>query len=237
MRKISIRTAQNIVIDFQLATLGQRSGAFLLDLLIIAAGVSLFSILLALINPVLMYASALIFFFYTPVSEILMNGQTLGKKAMKIRVVGIHGKEPGLFDFLIRWSFRMVDIYFSIGSLAVIFISTTARSQRLGGILSNTMVVTLQPEMDLSLIDILRIEDRNNYVPAYPEAYRFSEEEMLTVKSVVDRFQKYGNPAHRALVEAASERCARVLGLTEIPQNKPEFLRKLVKDYVVITRS
>ncbi len=237
MRKVSIRTAQNITIDFQMASLGHRLLALIIDLIIMGSGVIMASFFLALINPQLVYGSGLIFFFYTPVSEILMNGQTFGKKAIKIRVVSITGTEPGIFDFLIRWAFRMVDIYGSIGALGVIFISTTARSQRLGGILSNTMVVNLQGEMELSLNDILRIEDRSKYVPEFVEAHRFSEDEMLTVKAVVDRYGKYRNPAHQALVEAAASRCAAVLDLKEIPRNKPEFLRRLVKDYVVLTRS
>lgn len=237
MRKVSIRTAQNIVIDFQLATLSQRMLGFFIDLVIIGVSVSLLSFFLALINPVLTYGSFLIFFFYTPVCESFMNGQTFGKRMVRTRVVAISGKEPGLFDFLIRWAFRMVDIYFSLGSLAVIFISTTARSQRLGGILSNTMVVSLEEEMSLTIKDILRIDDRSMYVPEYFEAHRFSEEEMLTVKSVVDRYTKYKNKAHVQLVETAATRCAAVLELPTVPKNKLEFLRKLVKDYVVITRS
>jgi uncharacterized RDD family membrane protein YckC len=210
---------------------------FFIDLVIIGVSVSFLAFILALIDPVLTYGAFLIFFFYTPVCETMMNGQTFGKRMMRTQVVSITGKEPSLFDYLIRWAFRMVDIYFSMGSLAVIFVSTSARSQRLGGILSNTMVVSLEEEMSLALRDILRIEDRSVYVPEYAEAHKFSEEEMLTVKSLVDRYTKYKNKSHAQLVEMAAEKCAAVLGLSTVPGNKLEFLRKLVKDYVVITRS
>lgn len=237
MKKISIRTAQNILIDFQVAPLSHRILAFLIDIIIIAAVTGLLALILLALNPYFVYILPLIFIFYTPVSEMIMNGQTLGKKAMRTRVVNVNGKEPTALDFLIRWSFRLVDIYSTLGSLAVIFISTTARGQRLGGILSNTLVVSLNSEMDLSLKDILQIEDRSNYEPQYTEAYRFSESEMLTVKSVIERYNTYHNKAYINLVEVAAQRCATVLGIKLVPDNKIEFLKTVLRDYIVLTRS
>lgn len=237
MKKISIRTAQNILIDFQVAPLSHRILAFLIDIIIIAAVTGLLALILLALNPYFVYILPLIFIFYTPVSEMIMNGQTLGKKAMRTRVVNVNGKEPTALDFLIRWSFRLVDIYSTLGSLAVIFISTTARGQRLGGILSNTLVVSLNSEMDLSLKDILQIEDRSNYEPQYIEAYRFSESEMLTVKSVIERYNTYHNKAYINLVEVAAQRCATVLGIKLVPDNKIEFLKTVLRDYIVLTRS
>lgn len=174
---------------------------------------------------------------YTLVMELSFAGQTPGKMAMKIRVVSIDGSEPPPLDFLLRWVFRIVDIWFSIGSLAVVFISTSTRSQRLGGVLSNTMVIKTSSDSDLSLNDILRIEDRSQYEPKYKDVMRFNEEEMLTVKAVLDRFSSYRNPSHRNLLEKAAQRCADVLELREKPKDAEAFLRTLVKDYIVITRS
>jgi len=237
MKKISIRTAQNIRIDFHVAPLSHRILAFLIDILIIAGTTGLLAIVLLSIDPYFVYLLPVIFIFYTPVTEMALNGQTFGKRAMRTRVVNVNGKEPTVLDFLIRWSFRLIDIYFTIGSLAVIFISTTGRGQRLGGILSNTLVVSLSSEMELSLKDILRIEDRSNYQPQYTEAYRFSESEMLTVKSVLDRYSTYHNKAHINLIEVAAQRCATVLGIKLVPENKVDFLKTVLRDYIVLTRS
>jgi uncharacterized RDD family membrane protein YckC len=237
MRKLSIATAQNIVIDFQLASLGQRLLAFVIDMIILGAVLVLLSLILGIIHPALLYLLFPVFLLYTLILESFMNGQTFGKKAMKLRVVSLQGKEPAPLDLVIRWAFRMVDIWFSIGSLAVIFISTTGRAQRLGGLLSNTMVISLQDEMALSLKDILKIEDRSQYQPVYPDVIRFSEEEMLTVKSVLERYALYRNQAHRSLLEETAQRCADVLGLQPMPAKHTEFLKTLIKDYIVITRS
>jgi len=237
MKKISIRTAQNILIDFRVAPLAHRILGFFIDLTIIGLSLFICLVLFSQIGDDLFYIMPVIFIFYTPVSEILMNGQTLGKRIMRTRVVNVNGKEPTVLDFLIRWAFRLVDIYSTLGSLAVIFISTTARGQRLGGVLSNTLVVSLASEMELTLHDILQIEDRNSYKPQYAEVYRFSEEEMLTVKSLIVRHNKYHNASHHHLVEVAAQRIAQVLGIDSIPENKSEFLKTVLRDYIVITRS
>jgi len=237
MRKISITTAQNIVIDFRLATIGQRFLAFAIDMVVIAAAATFLSIFLTIIHPDLLFINALLAILYTLVMELVFSGQTLGKMAMKIRVVTLDGKEPDPLDFVIRWSFRIIDIWFSVGALAVVMISTSSRAQRLGGVLSNTMVINLGSESGLTLRDILRIEDRSKYTPQYYDVIRFSEDEMLTVKAVLDRYTKYRNKAHLSLLERTASRCSDVLELTRIPEDKIEFLRTLIKDYIVITRS
>lgn len=194
-------------------------------------------IFLALIDTTLVMISGLLLMVYTLIMELAFSGQTPGKMAMKIRVVTTEGKEPDPLDFVIRWSFRIIDIWFSLGALAVVSISTSSRAQRLGGVLSNTIVINQGEDSSLSLGDILRIEDRSKYSPRYFDVIRFSEEEMLTIKAVLDRNSKYHNEAHRSLLDRTATRCGEVLELDQIPQDKKEFLRTLIKDYIVITRS
>lgn len=237
MRKVNVRTAQNVIIDFQVSSLSQRGMAYVLDMIIILGSVLLINITMALIVPELSYLQYFIIAFYTPVSEIFMNGQTLGKKALKIRVINVKGKEPVTLDYIIRWAFRFIDLYLSFFSVAVILSSTSTRGQRLGGLLSNTMVVSLKGEMNLNLTDILKIEDRTNYEPKYEQAYRFTEDEMMTVKTLLERYRKFRNTAHAALVNEAAERCSMVLELPTAPSDKIDFLKTVLRDYIVITRS
>lgn len=235
--KTSIHTAQNVVIDFQLAPLGTRILAFAIDMVVLFSTVFFLAFIILWINELLYYSLILVFLFYSLAFEILMGGQTPGKRAMRIRVVNVNGGEAHYLDYIIRWAFRMVDIWFSLGSLAVIFVSTSGRSQRLGDILGNTMVVSTEGELNLQLSDILRIDDRSSYEPVYQYAYRFSEEEMLTLKSLLERSDRYQNHAHIALLDVAAQRCAEVIGLQNIPGDKRTFLKTLVRDYIVLTRS
>ena len=237
MRTAEVHTAQNVVISFQVATLMQRALAYIIDVLIILGSILAINFITAVLFYQFSYLQFFIIAFYTPTCEILLNGQTLGKKAMKLRVMNVKGKEPVTLDYIIRWSFRFIDLYLSLYSVAVVLASTSTRGQRLGGILSNTMVVSTRSEMDLNLNDILRIEDRSNYQPQYEEVYRFGEDEMLTIKSLLDRQSKYKNTAHKKLIAEAAQRCATVLQLSAVPNDKTTFLKTLLRDYIVITRS
>jgi uncharacterized RDD family membrane protein YckC len=237
MRRISITTAQNIPIDFKLATIGKRFLAFMIDLIVIGASSTFLTIIFSLVDSSLVAITAVLAMIYTLVMELAFSGQTLGKMALKIQVVTLDGKEPDPLDLVIRWAFRLVDIWFSLGALAVVMISTSSHARRLGGVLSNTMVIDLGSESHLTLNDILRIEDRSKYEPKFQDVIRFNENEMLTVKAVLDRYSKYRNRAHLEILKTTAERCSSVLELNETPENKIEFLRTLIKDYIVLTRS
>ncbi len=237
MSKVSLQTGQHVTIDFQTASLTQRIVAYGIDLIIIAVCSGILSGILLVINSLLVPLAILPFVLYTLLSEIFMHGQTFGKKAMRLRVVNVLGKEPRVLDYIIRWSFRLVDLYTSLFSVAVILISTTPRAQRLGGFLSNTMVVNLRSELELALSDILKIEDRSGYEPTYVDAYRFRESEMLTVKQVLERAEKYPNTAHRQVLERCARRVGDVLDLETLPKDYRSFLNTVLKDYIVLSRS
>ncbi len=49
------------------------------------------------------------FILYHPVSEILMNGQSVGKRLMGIQVVNENGGKPSVSQYIIRWLIRTSD--------------------------------------------------------------------------------------------------------------------------------
>jgi hypothetical protein len=71
---------------------------------------------------------------------------------------------------------------------------------------------------------------------AFPEAKHFKESDMLLVKTIIARYKKYPNKAHGEALTNAVLRFSKLLELEEIPKNKIEFLKTLLKDYVVLTR-
>ncbi len=64
-----------------------------------------------------------------------MEGQTPGKKLMKIRVVKIDGYQAGFGDYMIRWVFRLIDVSFA-GVVGLISMIVSKNNQRLGDIAS-----------------------------------------------------------------------------------------------------
>ncbi len=122
MPEISINTTQNVNINFNVANIGLRLGAYAIDLamkfcyiifinwaVISRLGLgdfnldnwSVMSVYIIFYLPVT---------FYSLVQESLMEGQTLGKRLFSIKVVKIDGYQASFIDYLTRWVFRLVDI-------------------------------------------------------------------------------------------------------------------------------
>lgn len=242
MSNIEINTSQNVTIEYQLASLKDRVFAFLLDFLIIV-----FSIFFLLIFSIMVlgenkaqYALYLVaiplFFFYSLLFEIFNGGKSPGKAALRIRVVKINGQEATLNDFLTRWVFRMIDIYFSLGSVASFLVSSSDKNQRLGDILASTTLIRYRPDYSFNLSDLLNRASVENYEPKFPEVRKFREEDMLLVKTMIERIRMYPNQAHYEALNMLVDKIRTELNIKEAPKNKIEFLKIILKDYIVLTR-
>ena len=97
------------------------------------------------------------FILYQLASEILANGQSWGKKALRIRVVRLDGQEPSLSDYLLRAVFYLLDAFLSFGAIGAIFVTSSVKNQRLGDMTANTTVIRTEGSMQVSLDNILNI--------------------------------------------------------------------------------
>lgn len=243
MATIDINTTQNVSIEYELAGLRDRFLAMFIDWMIMGVLVSVVTTVVLTILPsgdgfedLGLYIVVPFLMFYTLVSEILMDGQTLGKKALGIKVIKQSGTSPSIIDFFLRWVLRPIDIYFSAGVLGGILISSTPSKQRLGGLASNTAIIKTKFNLRFTLNDILKINSLENYEPIYPEVRQLSEKDMLLVKSVISRTQRYKNDAHYEALNLLVKRIREELDIQERPKNKIKFLKTLLRDYIVLTR-
>ncbi len=239
MKKIEIHTTQNVTIEYALASLPERMGAFFIDTCIIWAAIGLLN-LIALIfgisSMVFFFITAVpIFFLYTLAFESLNNGQSLGKYFLKIKVVKLSNEKAEIFDYIMRWAFRMIDIYLSLGSLAVLLIYSSSRSQRLGDLLADTSVIKLLDKNRYHLKSIMKINDTNDYIPKYPEVIVFTEKEMLLIKETLERYTKYPSDGHKEAMDVLLQKIEDQLKIKH-PRNITDFLKTLIKDYVFLTR-
>lgn len=241
MKTIELQTTQNVTINYELALLRDRILAFVIDAVVLG----FLAFILSICTGLLSGTAQLIFVyvvllptvtFYTLVWELLNGGQTLGKMVLRIKVVRMDGKPMNFIDNLLRWSFRLFDIWLSLGSLAVVLINSTLRSQRLGDLVSNTTVVKSNPDLYVSLNDILKISTIDDYQPIYPQVRFFSEEDMLVIKQAVERYNLYKNAAHSEALTLLVERVCFEMKVPVVEQNQIGFLRTLIKDYIVLTR-
>lgn len=246
MQTIDLQTTQNVTIEYELATLGERMLAVIVDLVAVSIGYFLLATLVTVaFDLVWSELQIRIFGFVVPFAcfllysflfELLSHGQSLGKKALSIQVVRLDGAEPTPGDYLLRALFYFVDLLATIGILGGLLISSTPKRQRLGDMTAGTGIIKMKTTHRFGLRDILRISSLEDYEPVYPAVRQFNEEDMLLIKNTIARYQRYPNDANRRLIHELSQQLAKQLGLRQEHRNATEFLKTLIRDYIVLTR-
>jgi uncharacterized RDD family membrane protein YckC len=90
-------------------------------------------------------------FFYYTFSELLMRGQTIGKRLSSVRVVKADGFSLDAASIFVRNIFRVVDQLPPLWIVPVI----SARSQRFGDMVAGTVVIDDEPEEMGTLREVL----------------------------------------------------------------------------------
>jgi uncharacterized RDD family membrane protein YckC len=258
MSVIQIATPFNIDLEFEIAEFHKRLFAYLIDftlLIFFFIGMKYFYYggfgqaseeelkshvgidILTISVPMLLYSL---------VSEVMMHGQTIGKKIMNIRVISLDGGEPQLSQYIVRWMFKAFEwpfffgytiltrqslvVYIIItcffGIIVVIMIAISKKSQRLGDLAANTVVVNTRSVFSVEDTVFMEIQ-QNNYVVKYPEVLKLSDRDINTIKNVVSMFYKNHN----------TQTCGRVaMKVQEVLKIQTDmyaidFLEKLLADY------
>lgn len=245
MSEIQINTTQNVNINFTLASVGERVVAHIIDLVIKAAyaGIVIW-VLSSMYNNsgfmqdwddwsiisvyVLMLFPAI---FFTLILESLLEGQTIGKKAMKIRVVKIDGYQASFVDYLIRWFFRIIDLNMLSGFIALIAVIVSEKGQRLGDMTAGTAVISLKNKVLISHTILEEIGD--DYKPLYPSVILLSDNDMRIIKEtflIAKKGKDYDTLNKlRAKVEQVIE--------TKSDQQTIPFIDIIIKDYNFYTQN
>src|SRR5690606_21911855 len=118
-----------------------------------------------------------------------------------IRVIKIDGSELTFKDYFSRWALRILDIYMTMGSLAVILINSSEKGQRLGDMAAGTAVVKEKGMQSFSLNQILELNNQNNYVPIYQDVKVLNDEFVLLIKNTLIRERNFPNKAHKEALD------------------------------------
>jgi uncharacterized RDD family membrane protein YckC len=241
MKNIEIKTTQNVVLQYELADLRDRVLAYLIDMVCLSVGLAILSAIGLSVfggtsGNVWSIVLVCIFIFYSLAFEVLNNGQSIGKQALRIQVIKMAGGRATFSDYAARWVFRMVDIYFSLGGIAAILISSSSKAQRIGDIVANTAVVKLTPKLDLTLKDLLTIHSQDSYKPEFIQAKQLREEDVLLIKTTLGRYRQFKNEAHDEAVDLLAEKIRETLNIEDVNGENDRFLQTVLKDYVVLTR-
>lgn len=236
MDNFQIETANNVNILQNVAGVGERIVAFLIDGLIMGFYVFIIILLFANVNlsdDYLMLVGLTIglpLFLYHLLWEMLWNGRSPGKAVMRIRVVMLDGSQPAFPNYLLRWLLRIVDISATSGGLALVTILLNGRGQRVGDLAASTTVISEKPSVSFS--QTLLMELPHDYQPTYPQVTIFTDAEMQTIKNVFLEARYHAN--HKVIVRLAN-RVSKVMEiqLTEAPI---QFIDRIIKDYTYYTQ-
>lgn len=242
MTSIAINTSQNVNLDFTVASLGERIAAFVIDIMIKISYLIFLYLLFRYIitidsflndmDPWEGMAFIIIILLpieiYTLVFESLMEGQTPGKKLMQIKVVKKDGYQAKFSDYLIRWFFRLIDVFLSSGIVGIMSMIFSSHNQRLGGIASGTAVISLKNRVKIDHTILQDISD--SYIPKFQNVLALSDRDMQIIKSnyqIALRNKDY--PLIAQLAEKIRE-------ITKIPDARPdmhdqEFVLCVIKDF------
>ncbi len=236
MDNFQIETAQNVNIVQNVAGVGDRILAYLVDSIILGIYIILMVILFSWLEMeddlsfIVIMTVGLPVFLYHLLFEMFWNGQSPGKRVMKLRVVKIDGSKPAFTNYFIRWLLRIIDLSLTSGALALVTILLNGKGQRLGDIAATTTVISEKPTMFLS--QTLLVDIPEDYTPLYPQVTVFTDNEMQTIKSVYNEAKYNGN--HNVILTLA----AKVSDVMEITyEGTPfAFVNKVIKDYNFYTQ-
>ena len=230
MQKISVQTTQNVRIEYVLAGIGDRILAYLIDLLIIVAYVTVLGLLFASVSVepslTIVILLALPAFMYHLLCETLLDGQSVGKRQMKIKVVKLDGSSPGLGAYLMRWILRLIDMNIFGGGIAVLCIAITTRDQRLGDLAAGTTVVKVKGQETTPVF-----ATDEDYQPTFLEVTRLTDADIDTIQRVIKAHRDSGNTEP---VWATAQRVQLTLGV-QSDMRPLQFLFTVVRDYKHLT--
>lgn len=245
MSELSINTTQNVTINFTAASIGHRILAFGVDLLIIIAYLTTIYLLLeytgfskmlsGLDGWSQMAVQSLIFLpvmFYSLIFETFFEGQSLGKKLVRIKVVKIEGYQASFGDYLIRWLFRMIDIVISSGVIGFVSIIMNKKAQRLGDMAAGTSVITLRNNVNISSTILEEINE--DYKPTYPLVIKLSDNDVRIIK---ENFIRAKAGRDFDLMLKLTEKIQSVTGIKNQSGNQVDFINTVLKDYNYYTQN
>jgi uncharacterized RDD family membrane protein YckC len=240
MQTIEIQTTQNVNIEYPVASVGERVVAALIDQLIMVGyliAIIFFYIWLldatdgsALYFPVAYFVILFLpLFFYHLLCETFLNGQSFGKKLMKMRVVKLDSSQAGIGSYFLRWIIAPVDIYFTYGSVGLITMLINGKGQRLGDLAANTTVVKLKAGVKLE--DTILQATPVNYEVKFPQVSALSDKDISIVKEVLDlNYKRTDVVMYEKIVQRTKEAIEKKLGLSS-NLHPIIFLDTILKDY------
>ena len=245
MSELSITTTQNVNINFNAASIGERILAYLLDLVIwIAYLLIIYQVVLPLVkmdeltmdlDPWSRNTIYTLFFlpvmFYAIIMESLMEGQTLGKRIMKIKVIKIDGYQASFGDYLMRWITRIIEVTPPFSFISVIVMLVSKKTQRLGDMAAGTAIISLKNNININHTILRELNDR--YVPVYPLVIKLSDNDVRIIK---ETYETSLRTTDWDMIQKLQNKVEDVTGIKSVSANPTAFIETVLNDYNYYTQ-
>ena len=145
-------TPDAVVLDVDVAGIGSRGIAYLLDLAVVLTALLMLQLAQMVLGgggfvpgstaiAVLLLAAFVLQFGYPIGFEVLWRGRSLGKVVMGLRVITVEGAPVGFRHATIRAAAAVFELLATLGLGAIITAFVSPRSQRLGDLAAGTIVI------------------------------------------------------------------------------------------------
>ena len=237
MSTIRIQTTQNVTLEYEIASAGDRILATLIDYGLYVVWFIAWGVLnreLQLMpgereGAVLMLLPTT---FYMLACEVFFNGQTVGKKARHLRVVRLDGTRPSLGDYLLRWLLRPIEIVATLGTMGLITILLNGRGQRLGDMAAGTTIISLKKRPDYSTPMAAEVAALVGYQPVFPQAAALSDHDVALIRKLLYHSSKQEN---YLLLNEVANKVKAITGIHTDLQDGP-FLKTVLRDHAQLAQ-
>ncbi|MBA3663347.1 MAG: RDD family protein [Bacteroidetes bacterium] len=241
MEHIKINTTQNVALSYSAAGVGPRILAGLLDSVFVFAYTCILFLIFSFAIRRESYSNnyetsetynqiiiGILILFLLPAGlyhllcETFLNGQSFGKKIVKIKVIKLDGTQPNFASYLIRSMFRLIDR----PMVALVTVAVTNNSQRFGDMVAGTTIILINKPV--SLRETILHHQKPDYKIVYPQVALMSDNDANTIREVLDFSFKQNQPQHLSVL------CKKIrakYGIVEVSQKDAEFLNTLLMDY------
>jgi uncharacterized RDD family membrane protein YckC len=244
--RYQVSTPENISFNFDVAGIGSRFMAALVDVAIygvisIAAGLITLQIinrldddhLISVIVAVYTGLDFVLYWGYYILFEIIWGGQSPGKRLLKLRVVRLDGTPADAGQIVMRNIGRLVDIFPGFYAVGVITMFLNDQSRRLGDLAAGTLVVRESQPLTLDQLSAststIPLSDKARAEAAMLPLYRLSRNQIDIAREFIQRRANMKEPQRARLAMQIGLAVATQMGvaLPSYPA-QAEYLLELV---------
>lgn len=256
--ELLIETPERVELHYVLANVGNRFLAAVIDHIIQVLLVLLLVLLLEGFGNWSLFGASLgvwaaafailavfvIYWGYFVLFETVWNGQTPGKRMMKLRVVREDGRPIRFFEAFVRNLLRIIDISppisYAIGVVSIIF---SPRSKRIGDLVAGTVVVKERSSEAPSLDEIIKLSEaeerklaRTTAAPFKANTRLLSDRELQAIETFLNRRYELVEPNRSMLALRIVQPIAVKLNIPNIQLSPEAVLEEIERQHRVQSR-